>query len=89
MRTIYVLRDANGDVIYVGCTTDLKMRLKNLRCVVPWAQAIADVRSYEVADHRAAREELEAIVALHPVHNVQGVRLPYNPPVGLTLEEVA
>jgi len=82
-REIYVLRDAAGDVLYVGCTIYLKVRLQTLPSQVPWWSEVADIRSYRVPEMRAGIEELAAIRALRPRYNRAGLTAAYCPPPGL------
>lgn len=70
--SIYVFRDAEGEIIYVGCTVDLTRRLTEHRCKSPWWDEVAQVDHFDFADEALARErERDAIRAVRPRHNFQ------------------
>jgi excinuclease UvrABC nuclease subunit len=83
MRTIYFLRNSDGDVLYIGCTFYLRNRLSNIRYHKDWWTEVTDVRFYEVDDDRAADEELAAIEHFRPRYNKHGVTIGYRRPVPL------
>jgi excinuclease UvrABC nuclease subunit len=71
-RWVYLHKDADGGVLYVGCTNDLRRRTRDHRRISPWRGQIAAV---EVDSHRedgdALRREMELIRLHEPPHNVR------------------
>lgn len=71
--TVYRCYDAEGRLIYVGCTGNLEQRLRGHRNSSWWSVQIADVRT---TDYPTAIEgriaEREAIRTEHPRWNTQG-----------------
>jgi hypothetical protein len=82
-RTIYFLRNAAGEVLYIGCTYNLRSRLYNIRRNKLWWSDVADLRFYDVPEELAADEEQAAISHFRPLHNQQGVTKTYRKPVPL------
>lgn len=70
-HTVYVLRDADEAVLYVGCTSKLRNRIYQHRAHQWWGDRIAsaEVLSEHPNMAEARNAEAEAIDALAPVHN--------------------
>lgn len=68
---VYVIRDGEGEVIYVGQSTQVSARIQQHRRTQPWANAIASVETYPMADqYEAERAERQFIADLEPRYNV-------------------
>lgn len=67
---VYVLRDSEGEVIYVGQTIDLGARLRHHRSNQAWGSEIASVETYPMADRcEAELAERQFIADLSPRYN--------------------
>lgn len=69
---VYAHIDANGSVLYVGCTCQPKQRLQEHSRTARWFAQIAAVRYLgPFTPAEAYRIEEEQIRQLNPVHNIQ------------------
>lgn len=68
---VYVLRAADGTVLYVGASGDLTQRLRQHRYTKSWWPQVASVTASPVYEKAAALSaERTLIDALSPLHNV-------------------
>lgn len=67
---VYVCFDADRKPLYVGCTTNVKRRMKEHRAYMPWPQQVAlmCVTEFETRDE-ALEAERERISSLRPTNN--------------------
>lgn len=74
LHTVYAHRDADGTVIYVGCTNNLSTRTATHRRSSPWRDDIATVDVVAKGLHRYDALDLERslIEELRPAHNYYG-----------------
>lgn len=71
---VYVCRDAQGVVLYVGCTVDVDRRKNQHRTTTWWWAQVADVTHSYCRDMAAGRaEELRLIKHHVPVYNQHGL----------------
>ena len=70
---LYRLYDADGSLLYVGMTSNLRSRMVGHAADKPWWAAVAR-QTTEWYDTRAeaAAAEAEAIKSENPIHNIQG-----------------
>jgi len=73
-HTVYLHRDAEGAVLYVGCTYQLRERTKQHRRSSPWRDDIASVEVVRDGMWRydALDLERELIQQYRPRHNYSG-----------------
>lgn len=75
LHTVYLLRDKDGTVIYVGVTAGLEARLRQHR-YKPWWPEVARVDTEFIAGKpRAALRELDLIHEHEPRYNDQGTEV--------------
>lgn len=68
---VYRLFDADGALLYVGCTTDLRRRMMNHRCDRSWFSEVVELHTEPYPSRsEALRGERAAIDSEHPRHNV-------------------
>lgn len=73
-HTVYLLSDASGDLLYVGCTMDVHRRIRQHRRTKAWGDSIASVRTVELPNlFLALAVEARAIISLRPRHNIERV----------------
>lgn len=71
-RWVYQHLNADGEPLYIGCTSDVEKRLLQHRYVSPWYRQIAAVKYFGPFPMREAREfEAAMIRELQPPHNYQ------------------
>lgn len=73
-HTVYLHRDAAGDVLYVGCTIDLTTRTRRHRRGSPWRDEIASVEivAEDMDRYPALDLERALIERYRPPHNYVG-----------------
>lgn len=71
---VYRCYDAAGRLLYVGCSVNVKQRIKWHRSMsAHWAAQIATVETQTYPDRPTAlRHEREAIGEESPLHNIKG-----------------
>lgn len=79
LRTVYVLRDAKGAPVYVGCTADVDGRLSGLSRSKWWSD-VDTVEGYPVRAAAAPDVERVLIALLAPTHNRAGRTTNYSRP---------
>lgn len=68
-HVVYTFRDADGTVLYVGCTSDPVSRFEQHRLDKEWFRQVATIECEHHDDGAEAfRREREVIRALNPVH---------------------
>ncbi len=71
---VYACRNADREIIYIGCTTRIAKRLADHRRSTPWWHEVADVETFDMPDLATARQrEADAIASVRPDHNIVGV----------------
>lgn len=72
---VYLLSDAEGRVIYVGSTRDIRRRYREHVRRSPWFSAVSTIRAYPYRTLDAAlRDEVRLIELVEPQHNHQHKR---------------
>ncbi len=72
--TVYRLRDAAGDLLYVGMTHSAMSRLAHHSTQKPWWPDVSTVDVEHIPSRaHAADAEAEALRTENPAHNIQGV----------------
>lgn len=72
-HTVYVVRAADGEVVYIGCTGDFDQRRKGLRRCEWWGTGYTIVElAVFVSKQDALAYELAYIKAVRPRFNKQG-----------------
>lgn len=70
--SVYRCYDADDTLIYVGCSQDVFMRMREHRSRKPWSKRVARVESDQYPSvEQARRAEAALIRALEPLANVQ------------------
>ena len=78
---VYWLYDAEGELLYVGCTSNLETRLLAHRRH-PWFRSVARVEAKAFADYFEAREaESDVIWDENPKHNSKVIWRGKMPPI--------
>jgi excinuclease UvrABC nuclease subunit len=71
---VYVCRNTDGDIIYVGSTTELKRRVTDHACKSDWWNEVTDVQHFPMPDIDTARQrEADVIASIRPDYNIRGV----------------
>ncbi len=76
---IYVCRDAEDEIIYIGCSTNLHDRLVHHRSSTPWWTDVARVESFHFDDIAIAEQrQADAVASVRPMHNQRYVNRNYD-----------
>lgn len=70
---VYIVRDVDGQVLYVGVTRNLYRRLASHTSRSPWFSAASTISLLPCRTRHAAEAlERRTITSLRPKHNIQG-----------------
>lgn len=85
---VYWLLDAEDNILYVGCTKDLKNRMTHHSQTKTWWPSVASVaHTSEMSHSEALRVEHMDIYSLQPIHNIYS-RTPIAPTPEVTLHRL-